>query len=160
MQSRTRQNPVWLPDALMGLSLAFPLFTIWYTLRYNVDLPLFESHEQAAYLVVQAARSELTLTDLLLPQNGIHRTVVSNLLTVLNGQLLGWDLRAMQYVTLLVMIVAFATCLALLRTQLRGSAWLAAIPAGALLFSPGMSYIWFYEIGNSLQLPGMFRVHS
>ncbi len=151
----TLENPPPRPNApashalLWALVSAPALLSAWLVLRYAVDVPFWDEVTVAGYLEA-IDRGTLTLRGLF-DQHNEHRMLVPRVLQLVVARSVGWDTRALMWLTQIVLLAMMGGCIALWRHSVTGRApWALASLAlvSFVLFSPAQyqNLFWGFQI--------------
>ncbi len=133
-------NPLSLAATLISL---LPIVLVFfYVQTYRLSVPFDDEWDLNGDVAVATADGTLTLPRLI-PVNGGHRTLFTNLVTAVLTVVDSWNLETQGWFTPLIVLVTLGLLLLLFNRTERGVAMLALVPFSLLLFSVYRRYNWW-----------------
>ncbi len=143
---RLRAAADWLSDPIhllvFLLSLLPILLVFIYVESYRQAVPYIDEWNLNGRIAIATADGKVTPDTLLFVAGG-HRTIFTNLATVLATLLANWDLRVQGLLTLAVAIVTLMLLILHFRRSERGGTTLVLVPFALMLFAVYRTYIWW-----------------
>ncbi len=133
-------NPLYL--AATVASLVPIVLILFYVQTYRLSVPYDDEWDLNGDVAVATADGSLTLQRLI-PVNGGHRTLFTNLATAILTAVGRWNLETQGWLTALIVLVTYGLLLLLFRRTERSALFLVLVPFSLLLFAVYRRYNWW-----------------